>query len=73
MFKVIYNSNFYGYPVYTQIRSVKDDKLYIPPAILYNGDRGNSNGGSSRPDNGFKPNPNPDTNPGSGFGNGGRR
>lgn len=23
MFKVIYNSNFYGYPVYTQIRSVK--------------------------------------------------
>ncbi|UTG59823.1 hemolysin [Elizabethkingia anophelis] len=73
MFKVKYNSNFYGYPVYTQIRSVKDDKLYTPPTILYNGDRGNSNGGSSRPDNGFKPNPNPDTNPGSGFENGGRR
>ncbi|OPB92462.1 hemolysin [Elizabethkingia occulta] len=73
MFKVTYNSNFYGYPVYTQIRSVKDDKLYTPPTILYNEDRGTSGNGGDRSGNGFQPNPNPNTNPGGGFGGGGRR
>ncbi|CAI9678900.1 hemolysin [Elizabethkingia anophelis] len=73
MFKVIYNSNFYGYPVYTQIRSVKDDKLYTPPTILYNEDRGTSGNGGDRSGNGFSPNPDPNPNPGGGFGGGGRR
>ncbi|UTF93048.1 hemolysin [Elizabethkingia anophelis] len=71
MFKVTYNSNFYGYPVYTQIRSVKDDKLYIPPTILYNEDRGTSGNGGDRSGNGFSPNPDPNPNPNPG--GGGRR
>ena len=71
MFKVTYNSNFYGYPVYTQIRSVKDDKLYTPPTILYNEDRGTSGNGGDRSGNGFQPNPNPNPTPNPG--GGGRR